>query len=62
MRKAKERKHELKRIRIATKISDKDRKENRIADNVVMREEMGNNFQIIKNIVYTFMPKEILIS
>jgi hypothetical protein len=26
-----------------------------------MREEMGNNFQIIKNIVYTFMPKEILI-
>ena len=62
MRKAKERKHELKRIRISNKIAKKDRQKNRISDNVVMREEMGNNFQIIKNIVYTFMPKKILIS
>ena len=62
MRKAKERKHELKRVRTANKIAKKDRQKNRVSDNVVMREEMGNNFQIIKNIVYTFMPKEILIS
>ena len=62
MRKAKERKHELKRIRTSNKIAKKDRQKNRVSDNVVMREEMGNNFQIIKNIVYTFMPKEILIS
>jgi hypothetical protein len=61
MRKAKERKHELKRVRTANKIAKKDRQKNRVSDNVVMREEMGNNFQIIKNIVYTFMPKEILI-
>ena len=61
MRKAKERKHELKRVRTANKIAKKDRQKNRVSDNVVMREEMGNNFQIIKNIIYTFMPKEILI-
>ena len=55
MRKAKERKHELKRIRTANKISDKDKKKNRVSDNVVMREEMGDNFQIMKNIIYTFI-------
>ena len=55
MRKAKERKHELKRIRTANKISDKDKKKNRVSDNAVMREEMGSNFQIMKNIVYTFI-------
>ena len=57
MRKSKERKHELKRIRTANKISDKDKKKNRISDNAVMREEMGDNFQIMKNIIYTFTPK-----
>ena len=56
MRKAKERKHELKRIRTANKIADKDKKKNRVSDNAVMREEMGDNFQIMKNIVYTFIP------
>ena len=61
MRKAKERKLELQRIRISNKISEKDRKKNRISDNVVMREEMGNDFQIIMNIIYTFTPKEALI-
>ena len=61
MRKAKERKHELKRIRTANKISDKDKKKNRVSDNIVMREEMGSNFQIVKNIVYTFIPKRALI-
>ena len=61
MRKAKERKHELQRVRTRNKIAKKDRQKYRVSDNVVMREEMGNNFQIIKNIVYTFMPKEILI-
>ena len=60
MRKAKERKHELKRIRTANKIAKKDRQKNRVSDNVVMREEMGNDFQIIKNIIYTF-TKEALI-
>ena len=55
MRKAKERKHELKRIRTTNKISDKDKKKNRVSDNTVMREEMGDNFQIMKNIVYTFI-------
>jgi len=55
MRKSKERKHELKRIRTANKISDKDKKKNRVSDNAVMREEMGDNFQIMKNIVYTFI-------
>ena len=60
MRKAKERKHELKRIRTANKIAKKDRQKNRVSDNVVMREEMGNDFQIIKNTVYTF-TKEALI-
>ena len=61
MRKAKERKIELKRIKTANKIADKDRKKNRVSDNVVMREEMGNDFQIINNIVYTFIPKGALI-
>jgi len=60
MRKAKERKHELKRIRTANKIAKKDRQKNRVSDNVVMREEMGNDFQIIKNTIYTF-TKEALI-
>ena len=55
MRKAKERKHELKRIRTANKIADKDKKKNRVSDNTVMREEMGDNFQIMKNIIYTFI-------
>jgi len=61
MRKSKERKHELKRIRTANKISDKDKKKNRVADNTVMREEMGDNFQIIKNVIYTFKSERILI-
>ena len=56
MRKSKERKHELQRIRTANKISDKDKKKNRVSDNTVMREEMGDNFQIMQNIVYTFIP------
>ena len=54
MRKAKERKHELKRIRTANKIAKKDRQKNRVSDNVVMREEMGSEFQIRENIVYTW--------
>ena len=57
MRKSKERKHELQRIRTANKISDKDKKKNRVSDNAVMREEMGDNFQIMKNVVYTFTPE-----
>jgi len=61
MRKAKERKHELKRIRTANKISDKDKKKNRVADNAVMREEMGDNFQIMGSVVYTFTPGRLLI-
>jgi len=61
MRKSKERKHELKRIRTANKISDKDKKKNRISDNAVMREEMGSNFQIVENIIYTFIPNRELI-
>jgi hypothetical protein len=61
MRKSKERKHELKRIRTANKISKKDKSKNRISDNTVMREEVGDNFQIIKNIVYTFIPRKTLI-
>ena len=61
MRKSKERKHELQRIRTANKISDKDKKKNRVADNVVMREEMNGDFQIINNIVYTFTSKRELI-
>ena len=61
MRKAKERKHELKRIRTASKIAEKDKKKNRVADNVVIREEMGNNFQIVENIIYTFIPNRELI-
>ena len=61
MRKSKERKHELKRISTANKIAKKDRLKNRISDNAVMRIEMGDNFQIIKNIVYTFIPRKALI-
>ena len=61
MRKAKERKIELKRIKTANKIADKDRKKNRVSDNAVMREEMGDDFQIINNIIYTFIPKGALI-
>ena len=60
MRKAKERKLELQRVRTRNKIAKKDKQKNRVSDNVVMREEMGNNFQIIKNTVYTF-TKEALI-
>jgi len=58
MRKSKERKHELKRISTANKIAKKDKLKNRISDNTVMREEMDDNFQIIKNIVYTFIPEK----
>ena len=60
MRKSKERKHELQRIRTRNKIAKKDKQKNHVSDNVVMREEMGNDFQIIKNTVYTF-TKEALI-
>ena len=61
MRKAKERKHELKRVRTRNKIANKDKKKNRISDNAVMREEMGSNFQIVENIIYTFIPNRELI-
>ena len=60
MRKAKERKLELRRVRTRNKIAKKDKQKNRVSDNIVMREEMGNDFQIIKNTVYTF-TKEALI-
>ena len=58
MRKSKERKHELQRIRTRNKIAKADKKKNRVSDNAVMREEMGLDFQIIENIVYTFLPKK----
>jgi|TARA_Y100000310_G_scaffold193280_1_gene193257 hypothetical protein len=61
MRKSKERKHELQRIRTANKIAKKDKQKNRIADNVVMHKEMGDNYQIVKDIVYTFIPRRALI-
>ena len=54
MRKSKERKHELQRIRTSNKIAKKDKQKNRVDDNAVMREEMGNDFQIKQNIVYTW--------
>ena len=54
MRKSKERKHELQRIRTRNKIAKKDKQKNRVADNVVMREEMGHDFQIIENVIYTW--------
>ena len=61
MRKSKERKHELQRIRTRNKIAKKDKQKNRISDNAVMREEMGDNFQIVENIIYTFIPRRALI-
>ena len=61
MRKSKERKHELQRIRTRNKIAKKDKQKNRVSDNTVMREEMGDDFQIIKDIVYTFIPRRALI-
>ena len=61
MRKSKERKHELQRIRTRNKIAKADKKKNRVSDNAVMREEMGHDFQIIENIVYTFIPKKGII-
>mgnify|MGYP003149866431 CR=1 FL=1 len=61
MRKAKERKLELKRVRTRNKIAKKDKQKNRVADNAVIREEMGSDFQIISDIVYTFTPKESLV-
>tara|TARA_Y100000310_G_scaffold144136_1_gene143437 strand:- start:387 stop:575 length:189 start_codon:yes stop_codon:yes gene_type:complete len=61
MRKSKKRKHELKRIQTANKISKKDKQKNRVSDNNVMREEMGNNFQIIRDVIYTFIPRRALI-
>ena len=54
MRKSKERKHELQRIRTSNKIAKKYKQKNRVADNVVMRKEMGNEFQIKEDIVYTW--------
>ena len=54
MRKSKERKHELQRIRTRNKIAKKDKQKNRIADNTVIREEMGNDFKIEKDIIYTW--------
>ena len=61
MRKSKERKHELQRIRTRNKIAKKDNEKNRTADNAVLREEMGNNFQIVKDVIYTFIPRRALI-
>ena len=61
MRKSKERKHELQRIKTKNKIAKKDKEKNRSADNVVIREEMGDNFQIIKDIIYTFIPRKVLV-
>ena len=61
MRKSKERKHELQRIRTRNKIVKKDKEKNRTADNAVLREEMGNNFQIVKDVIYTFIPRRALI-
>ena len=61
MRKSKERKHELQRIRTRNKIAKKDKQKNRTADNAVMREEMGDDFQIVKDIIYTFIPRRALI-
>ena len=61
MRKSKERKHESQRIRTANKISKKDKQKNRVSDNTVMREEMGDSFQIVKDIIYTFIPRRPLI-
>ena len=54
MRKSKERKHELQRIRTSNKIAKKDKQKNRVSDNAVMREEMGSDFQIKQDIVYTW--------
>ena len=54
MRKSKERKHELQRVRTRNKIAKKDKQKNRVADNVVMREEMGVDFKIEKDIIYTW--------
>jgi len=54
MRKSKERKHELQRIRTSNKIAKKDKQKNRVDDNAVMREEMGSDFQIKQDIVYTW--------
>tara|TARA_R100000049_G_C1855073_1_gene20765 strand:- start:24 stop:212 length:189 start_codon:yes stop_codon:yes gene_type:complete len=61
MRKSKERKHELQRIRTSNKIAKTDKKKNRIDDNIVMREEMDDNFQITKDVIYTFVSKKALI-
>ena len=61
MRKSKELKHELQRIRTRNKIAKKDKQKNRVADNAVMREEMGDDFQIVKDIIYTFIPRRALI-
>ena len=54
MRKSKERKHELQRIRTSNKIAKKDKQKNRVDDNAVMREEMGSDFRIKQDIVYTW--------
>ena len=54
MRKSKERKHELQRVRTRNKIAKKDKQKNRVSDNAVMREEMGYDFQIKQDIVYTW--------
>ena len=54
MRKSKERKHKLQRVRTRNKIAKKDKQKNRVADNAVMREEMGDDFQIKGSIVYTW--------
>ena len=61
MRKSKERKHELQRVRTRNKIAKKDKQKNRIADNATIREEMDDNFQIIENVIYTFIPRRALI-
>ena len=56
MRKTKERKHELQRDRTRNKIAKKDKQKNRVSDNAVMREEMDSNFQIVKDVIYTWRP------
>ena len=61
MRKSKERKHESQRIRTANKIAKKDKQKNRVSDNAVMREEMGDKFQIVRNVIYTWSQRRELI-
>ena len=61
MRQSKTRKHERTRVRKVNKLAKTERSKNKRADNAVIREEMGDKLQIVRNVIYTWSQRRELI-